>query len=145
MIFQLHGCESTWEESVPVIETFNGQTVRDGDVEVFIVNDPKTETAYAWSDSDSNVTAVLGVPPATDPRNAVKVSIVAAGKKGKARNGGADSHIHPHFRVPDLFPTVFRGKVPPPPALQSHPHFKPVSWMDRHWLDCRAVLGHLGR
>lgn len=42
---------------------------------------PKTETAYAWSDSRGNFTAVLGVPPATDPRNAVKVSIVAAAKK----------------------------------------------------------------
>jgi hypothetical protein len=51
---------------------------------VFKVNHPKTETAYAWSDADGNFTAVLGVPPATDPRNAVKVSTVAAGKKGKA-------------------------------------------------------------
>lgn len=60
-----------------------GRTVWDGDVEVFKVNPPKTETAYAWSDADGNFTAVLGVPPATDPRNAVKVSIVAAAKKGK--------------------------------------------------------------
>ena len=82
VIHQLHGCDSTWEKSVPVVETFNGQTVWDGDVEVFQVDHPKTRTAYAWSDADGNFTAVLGVPPATDPRNAVKVSIVAAAKKG---------------------------------------------------------------
>ena len=129
VIRQLHGVDSTWEKSVPVVETFQGATVWDGDVEVFKVNHPKTETAYAWSDAaslrgwflcsdfwrarplrlsgsqpftqllaegavfsgigrnlfrgDGNFTAVLGVPPATDPRNAVKVSIVAAAKKGK--------------------------------------------------------------
>jgi hypothetical protein len=53
-----------------------------GDVEVFKVNHPKTQSAYAWSDADGNFTAVLGLPPATDPRNAVKVSIVAVAKKG---------------------------------------------------------------
>jgi hypothetical protein len=84
VISQLHRCDSTWERSVPVVEEFQGRTVWDGDVEVFKVNHPKTETAYAWSDADGNFTAVLGVPPATDPRNAVKVSIVAASKKGKA-------------------------------------------------------------
>jgi hypothetical protein len=51
---------------------------------VFKVIHPKTETAYSWSDSDGNFTAVFGVPPATDPRNTVKVSILAAAKKRKA-------------------------------------------------------------
>ena len=83
VIIQLHGCDSTWEKPVPVVESFQGRTVRDGDVEVFKVNHPKTETAYAWCNAAENFTAVLGVPPATDPSNAVKVSIVAAGKKGK--------------------------------------------------------------
>jgi hypothetical protein len=48
------------------------------------VNRPKAQEAYAWSDSDGNFTTVLGIPPATDPLNAVRVSIVAAAKKGKA-------------------------------------------------------------
>jgi hypothetical protein len=82
VIRQLHGVDSTWEKSVPVVEAFQGQTVWDGDVEVFKVNHPKAKEAYAWSDADGNFTAVLGVPPASDPRNAVKVSIVAAAKKG---------------------------------------------------------------
>ena len=81
VISQLHGCDSTWEKSVPVVETFNGQTVWDGDVEVFVVNHKRAQKAYAWSDADGNFTAVLGIPPATDPLNAVRVSIVAASKK----------------------------------------------------------------
>jgi hypothetical protein len=84
VIRQLHGVDSIWERSVPVVEEFQGQTVWDGDVEVFRVNHPKTATAYASSDADGNFTAVLGVPPATDPRNAVKFSIVAAAKKAKS-------------------------------------------------------------
>ena len=81
VIHQLHGCDSKWRGTVPVREEFQGATVWDGDVEVFDVKHAKTDTAYAWSDSDGNFTTVLGVPPATDPRNAVKVSIVAAAKK----------------------------------------------------------------
>jgi hypothetical protein len=80
-IAHLHGCGSTWIKTVPVHETFQGKTVWDGDVEVFKVNHPKTDTAYAWSTSEGKFTAVLGVPPATDPLNAVKVSIVADSKK----------------------------------------------------------------
>jgi hypothetical protein len=84
VIRHLHGVDSTWEKSVPVVEEFQVRTVWDGDVEVFRVTHPKAQAAYAWSDADGNFTAVLGIRPATDPRNAVKVSIVAAGKgKGK--------------------------------------------------------------
>ena len=89
VIRQLHGIDSTWEKSVPVIEEFQGRTVWDGDVEGFKGNYPKTETAYAWSDADSNFKASR-LPPiramlsSTDPRNAVKVSIVATAKKGGA-------------------------------------------------------------
>lgn len=43
---------------------------------------PKAKSTYAWFDTDGNFTAVLEIPPATDPQNAVKVSIVAAAKKG---------------------------------------------------------------
>lgn len=66
---------------MPVHETFQGQTVWDGDVEVFTVKHAKTDTAYAWSTSEGKFTAVLGIPPATDPLNAVRVSIVADAKK----------------------------------------------------------------
>lgn len=83
VIRHLHGCDSTWEKSVPVVEEFRGQTVCDGDVEVFTVTRAKAKEAFAWSDADGNFTAVLGIPPASDPQNEVKVSIVAAAKKGR--------------------------------------------------------------
>ena len=83
VISHLHGCASTWRETVPILETFQGKTVWDGDVEVFKVNHAETDTAYAWSTAEGKFTAVLGVPPATDPLNAVRVSIVAESKKGK--------------------------------------------------------------
>jgi len=68
-----------------VTEEFRGQTVWDGDVEVFSVSHPKASECFAWSDADGNFTAVLGISPAEDPQRAVRVSIVAASKK-RARN-----------------------------------------------------------
>lgn len=82
VIHQLHGCDSEWRETVPVTEMFMGKVVWDGEVEVFDVKHKKAHRAYAWSDSDGNFTAVLGIPPVIGAKNAVRVSIVAAGKKG---------------------------------------------------------------
>lgn len=49
-IRDLHGCESTYVETVPVTETFQGKTVWQGEVEVFnIRGHPKAKRAYAWS------------------------------------------------------------------------------------------------
>lgn len=81
VITHLHGCDSIWQRTAPVHETFQGQTVWDGDVEVFKVNHPKADEAFAWSTSEGRFTAVLAIPPATDPQNAVRVSIVADFKK----------------------------------------------------------------
>jgi hypothetical protein len=41
-IRHMHGCESTWIESVPVTETFKGATVWDGEVHVFDLVGHKT-------------------------------------------------------------------------------------------------------
>ena len=83
----MHGADSTHAESVPVLETFKGQTVWQGIVEVFdLLNHPKAKRAYAWSAGpgpDEKFTAVLEVPPVNDPLTAVRVSIVAEAKKGK--------------------------------------------------------------
>ena len=49
-IRHMHGVEATHVESVPVRETFNGQTVWDGEVQVFDVKGHKTaKRVYAWS------------------------------------------------------------------------------------------------
>jgi hypothetical protein len=84
VIRRLHGSESTHGETVPVVETFNGQTIWEGEVEVFDLHDhPSASRIYAWAhDTDDpehpkrHVT-VLHLPPAITPRKAVQVSIAS--------------------------------------------------------------------
>jgi hypothetical protein len=81
VIHKLHGGTATHVESVPVTETWNGETIWDGVVEVFDLHDhPKTHRVYAWShktdsDEDRHVT-VLHIPPVVDPITAVRAAIV---------------------------------------------------------------------
>jgi hypothetical protein len=84
-IRRLYGCESTHIESVPVTETFGGQTVWDGVVEVYtLVDHPKAKRCYAWSHSQGEAgersIAVLEFPPIDSPLAAVRASIVAEQK-----------------------------------------------------------------
>ena len=87
VILHLHKADSTWVETVPVHEVFEGQTVWQGDVEVFdLQNHPKAKRAYAWSyktGDDEKFTAIPEVFPVKDALTAVKVSIMAETKKGK--------------------------------------------------------------
>jgi hypothetical protein len=81
-IRHLHGCEATWLESVPISETFGGETVWNGEVQVFELHGhPDAERAYAWShatdESRRRFVAVLGVGPVQDAVTAVRTSIVA--------------------------------------------------------------------
>ena len=82
-IQRLHGVEATHRESVPIKETFNGETVWDGIVEVFhLKGHPKTDTAYAWlhdsGDPEKSLqpVAVLRIHPALSPLAAVQTFIV---------------------------------------------------------------------
>ena len=84
VIRKLHGSFATHVETVPVVETFNGQTIWEGEVEVFALHDhPKTDRVYAWShdtddaDSPRRHVTVLHIPPATSPLRAVQASIVS--------------------------------------------------------------------
>jgi len=88
VIHHLHGCDSKHIESVPVHEVFRGQTVWQGIVEVFsITGHAKAKRCYAWShregkdDQGERIVAVLEIPPVESPVTAVRVSIVADGKK----------------------------------------------------------------
>lgn len=77
VIRELHGVEATHVETVPVTETFQGQTVWEGDVEVFRIDGhPEASRVYAWSHGDppQHIT-VLQIPPATTPLRAVQVAI----------------------------------------------------------------------
>lgn len=95
VIFHLHKADSKHVDTVAVHEVFRGQTVWQGDVEVFdLRNHPKAKRAYAWShadgkdDTDERFVAVLEIPPVVDATSAVRVSIVAESKKTKKRQEG---------------------------------------------------------
>lgn len=81
-ILKLHGSPAEHIESVPVRETFQGQVVWDGTVEVFALSGHATASrAYAWShEADSGgrrFVAVLNAPPVDSPVKAVRAAIVA--------------------------------------------------------------------
>jgi hypothetical protein len=83
VIHQRHGAKAKHLEIVPVIETFQGQTVWDGIIEVFRLNGhPKTDRVYAWIHATDDPAhpkrhvTVLHIPPVTSPQTAVQASIV---------------------------------------------------------------------
>ena len=81
VIRRLHGVESRHVESVPIKETFRGQTVWDGVVEVFeLIGHPKAPKAYAWAhdangEKKRHVT-VLHMDSVTSPVLAVRAAII---------------------------------------------------------------------
>lgn len=84
VIRKLHGAEAAHVETVPVVETFNGQTVWEGEVEVFdLLDHPTASRIYAWSHATDDPSiprrhvTVLHLPPAITPRKAVQVSIAS--------------------------------------------------------------------
>jgi hypothetical protein len=95
VIRKLHGSFATHVETVPIKETHEGQTVWEGEVEVFDLHDhPKASRVYAWShetddpESPQRTVTVLHVPPITSPRKAVQASIVQAFREAEANAEG---------------------------------------------------------
>jgi hypothetical protein len=91
VIRQLHGCEAEHAETVPVKEVFQGQTVWEGEVEVFnIRGHPKARRCYAWAhasgedDKGKRCVAVLELPPVNSPQTAVRAAIVDEARKQKS-------------------------------------------------------------
>jgi hypothetical protein len=83
VIRKLHGSEATHVETVPIKESFQGQTVWEGDVEVFDLDGhPKANRVYAWAhetddaDRPTRHVTVLHIPPVTSPVLAVRASII---------------------------------------------------------------------
>lgn len=90
VIRKLHGVPAVHVKSVPVKETFQGQTVWDGIVEVFdLEGHPKTHRAYAWwhytDGDDKKYVTVLHIPPAISPETAVRAAIVQEYKNAQPR------------------------------------------------------------
>jgi len=85
VIFQRHGCESSWVESLPVHDVFRDQIIWAGRVEVFsLCGHPKAKTAYAWIDQEARhhgirevVETVLEIPPVDSPMSAVWAAMTA--------------------------------------------------------------------
>lgn len=91
VILNLHGTEAEHVETVPVTEEFQGQTVWDGEVEVFDLKDhPKAKKAYAWGhatgddDQGRKYITVLELPPVDSPRKAVQVAIAGQFRQDQA-------------------------------------------------------------
>jgi hypothetical protein len=91
-ILNLHGCESKYLETVPVMETFKGETVWQGEVEVFeLSGHPKAKKAYAWghatgeNDQARRYVAVLDLPPVDSPQSAVRAAIMQEIKDARGK------------------------------------------------------------
>lgn len=89
VITHLHGCGSVHLATEHVHEEFHGETVWEGDVEVFdLMQHPKAKRAYCWAHSEGNQSTryvtVLELPPVTDARTAVQASITA--NAGQSQN-----------------------------------------------------------
>lgn len=94
-ILRLHGCESQYVETVPVVEMFQGETVWQGDVEVFSIRGhPKATRAYAWAHADGKkdqgkrYVAVLELPPVDSAETAVRAAIMAEIKSAREKTKG---------------------------------------------------------
>jgi hypothetical protein len=82
VIRRLHGAEPTHVKSVPVKETFLGETVWDGVVEVFeLSGHPKAPKVYAWSHETDDPNkpkkhvTVLHIAPVLSAAMAVRAAI----------------------------------------------------------------------
>lgn len=77
VIHRLHGAEASHRESVSVKETFKGETVWEGIVEVFdLVGHPKASIAYAWKNEPGHHVTVLHLGPIKSAADAVRAAIV---------------------------------------------------------------------
>lgn len=90
-ILNVHGATSTHVETVPVIEEFEGETIWQGEVEVFkIRGHPKAQRCYGWGftvneNEGRKYVAVLEIPPVDSPQTAVKIAIAAEIKNERAK------------------------------------------------------------
>jgi len=89
------GCRASHLNSVPVHETFQGQTVWRGSVEVFEIQHPSgAKRAYGWAYADlegdlqTAYMTILGVAPIHGAQDAVRAAICAVAK-GEMRSPAA--------------------------------------------------------
>ena len=84
-IQHLHQCAAVHRETVPVHEIFQGQTVWQGEVEVFdLTGHPKAKRCYGWTYGEpEEFITILELPPVDSPQGAVKVAVAYQVKKAR--------------------------------------------------------------
>ena len=89
---KLHGCDAIYVETVPVVEEFQGETIWQGDVEVFdIRGHPKAKRGYGWGHSAGEGVharryfTVLELPPVDSPQAAIKAAIMSEIKSAREK------------------------------------------------------------
>lgn len=91
---KLHNCDAEYVETVPVREEFQGETIWQGDVEVFdIRGHPKATRGYGWGYTTSEsggrrYFTVLELPPVDSPQTAVKAAIMSEIKNARTKKKG---------------------------------------------------------
>ncbi len=76
-IRETHGASAELIDWARIVETFEGETVWEGEVLVFeLEGHPTALRCYAW-EVDGTVTAVLHIGPVDSPQKAVRASILA--------------------------------------------------------------------
>ncbi len=78
----MHGCPCSHVGNAKVHEMFEGQTVWEGEVEIFdLEGHPEATQAFAWGWKDDEgeirYIAVLNIPPILSPREAVQAAIAS--------------------------------------------------------------------
>jgi hypothetical protein len=83
---RLHGGGVRLVESVRISESFDGKSLWEGVVHIFeLKGHPAASRAYAWSSPVEGGTqrqyfAVLNIPPITSPVEAVRATVIRAGR-----------------------------------------------------------------
>ena len=92
---RLHGCDAVYLETVPVVEEFQGQTIWEGDVEVFeLEGHPKATRGYGWGhvtgerDQGRRYFTILELPPVDSPQTAVRAAIMSEIKNAREKKKG---------------------------------------------------------
>ena len=87
-ILNVHGAQATHVETVAVTEEFRGETVWQGEVEVFNIRGHlEAKRCYGWGystdDNQRRYVAVLELPPVTSPQTAIKAAVMSEIKNAK--------------------------------------------------------------
>ena len=91
VFLKLHNCDAEYVETVPVVEQFQGETVFQGDVEVFdLTGHPKATRGYGWGyttgeSGGRRYFTILELPPVDSPQTAVKAAIMSEIKNAREK------------------------------------------------------------